>query len=198
MPVTASSSHFQQLLNTDPQEICSRIPCCYDNASGTYSLTTWGVEYSIDPAGERISAVNPDQSLHEYFVIFLIHYLLNDKEIHTFGEWISEKDMTGGPTFFRGPHAIPTEWISERFGNDLGSFKQFCTKHSGDPLDMADAAFSFALTPNIRVAVLYWTGDEDFPAEVKILYDSSLPEYFALDVVYALAVAVCDRFILKG
>lgn len=182
----------------DPQAICSRTPCCYDDASGTYSLTTWGVEYSIDPAGQSISAVSPDQSLHEYFVIFLVHYLLHDTEIHPSGEWISEKDMTGGPTFFRGPHTIPTEWISERFDNDLDSFKQFCTTYSGEPLDMADAAFCFTLTPNIRVAVLYWTGDEDFPAEAKILYDSSLAEHFALDVIYALAVAVCDRFILKG
>lgn len=198
MPVTASYSHFQQLLDADPKKICSRIPCCYDNASGTYSLTTWGVEYSVDPAGKLIAAVNPDQSLHEYFVIFLVHYLLNDTEIHISGEWISEKDMTGGPTFFRGPHAIPTEWISDRFDNDLDSFKQFCTRHSGESLDMADAAFCFALTSNIRVAVLYWTGDEDFPAEAKILYDSSLAEHFALDVIYALAISVCDRFILNS
>jgi len=198
MPVTASSSHFQQLLDTNPQELCSRIPCSFDKASGTYSLNAWGVDYSIDPAGKRIAAMNPDQSLHEYFVIFLVYYLLNDTAIQISGEWISEKDMAGGPTFFRGPHAIPTAWISDRFANDLDSFKQFCTEHSGKPLDMADAAFCFALTSNIRVAVLYWTGDEDFPAEAKILYDSSLAKHFALDVIYALAISVCDRFVLTS
>jgi len=51
--------------------------------------------------------------------------------------------MTGGSTFFHSPHAMLTEWSSERFGNDLDSFKQFCTKRFGDPYGMAEAAFSF-------------------------------------------------------
>lgn len=194
MSTIASPSHFQQLLDADPQEICSRIPCRYDSISGTYSLTAWGVEYQIDPAGKNISAMDGDQSLHEYFDIFLLNYLLNDKAPHTLGEWISDKDMAGGPTFFRGPHAIPTQRISERFGNDLDLFIQYCTALSGEPLDMADAAFGFTIVPNIRVALLYWIGDEDFPAEAKILYDKSLTDFFALDVVYALAITVCDRF----
>jgi hypothetical protein len=58
---------------------------------------------------------------------------------------------------------------------------------------MADAAYCFNIVPHIPVAVLYWAGDEDFPAESKILYDSTIGEHFALDVVYALAVGICHR-----
>jgi hypothetical protein len=58
---------------------------------------------------------------------------------------------------------------------------------------MADAAFSFSITPDIPVAVLYWIGDEDFPAEVKILYDRSITELLSLDILFALAVGVCAR-----
>jgi hypothetical protein len=43
------------------------------------------------------------------------------------------------------------------------------------------------------VAVLYWAGDEDFPAEAKLLFDKTLPNHFALDIVYALASGICEQ-----
>lgn len=194
MSAITTPTHFQQLLAEDPQEICGRTHCRYDQKRGIYSLSAWGVEYFIDPSSQRITTGDKTSPLHEYFEIFLLHYLLNRVEIRPAGEWISEKDMAGGPTFFRGPHAIPTNQISETFGNDLESFKQSCKRLSGTPLDMADSAFQFTIVPHIQAALLYWIGDEDFPAEAKILYDKSLPDYFALDVVFALAITVCNRF----
>jgi hypothetical protein len=58
---------------------------------------------------------------------------------------------------------------------------------------MADAAYSFRITTRIPVAVLYWIGDEDFPAESKILYDRTIAENLASDIIYALAVGICER-----
>lgn len=58
---------------------------------------------------------------------------------------------------------------------------------------MADAAFIFYITDRIPVAVLYWAGDDEFPAESKLLYDSTLPSHFALDIVFALAVGICEE-----
>ena len=57
---------------------------------------------------------NNTQSLHDYFNLFIIHYLLKSKEIEISNEWISEKDIPGGTTFFRGPHEIPTNLTSHR------------------------------------------------------------------------------------
>ena len=115
------------------------------------------------------------------------------KDITLLDEWVSEKDLPGGPTFFRGPHRIPTDLISERYGNDLQAFKTCCEKLDGTPLDMADAAYSFSIAADVPVAVLYWIGDDDFPAEAKILYDRSIGELLSLDILFALAVGICTR-----
>ena len=107
--------------------------------------------------------------------------------------WISEKEIPGGPTFFRGPHALPTDLITKRFGNDLAAFGKRCASLKGSPLEMADAAYRFDIVPRVPVAVLYWCGDEEFPAEAKLLFDKSIARRLATDVVYALAVGVCER-----
>ena len=125
--------------------------------------------------------------------LFIIQYLLRAKEIDIQNQWISEKDIPGGPTFFRGPHEIPTNLIAGRFGNDLDGFKQACEQLNGTPVDMGDAAYRFQIAPRIPVLVLYWIGDEDFPAEAKILYDKTITEHLASDIIFVLAVGVCNR-----
>ena len=187
-------SYFTELKDSDPKILCRKGRCNFIAELHQYSIEVWGDRYLFNLSHKRIEhvfAINPPP--HRYFDLFVMFYLLRGKDIILSGEWISEKDVPGGPTFFRGPHQIPTDLISKRFGNDLQEFKICCANMAGIPLEMADAAFSFLITPDIPVAVLYWIGDEDFPAEAKILYDKSITELLSLDILFALAVGVCTR-----
>ena len=130
-----------------------------------------------------------------FHTIFISYYLLNAKEIEIENEWISERDITGGPIFFRGMHKIPTHLIADRFGSDFNGFKHVCQHLNGIPLSMADAAFSFAVTPRIPVAIHFWEKDDEFPAECKLLFDRSISEHLALDVIFGLSIVVCERIL---
>lgn len=186
--------HFQALSQQDPKDVCRRAICGYDDSNGCYRLSVWGDEYRIFPTQSKISCMAKNShGIHDYFYLFMIHYLLQSKETELSSEWISEKDIPGGTTFFRGPHEIPTKLISLRFDNNIEAFKARCEQLHGIPLTMADAAFRFRITPRIPVAVLYWIGDEDFPAESKILYDRTIADHLASDIIYALAVGICER-----
>jgi hypothetical protein len=168
--------------------------CKYDAAAGTYGLTVWGRHYAVDPRQGRIFCASPDpEPLHPYFDLFAVHYLRSAKEIPPAGQWISEKDIPGGTTFFRGPHAVPVHVIASRFGEDIQGFIRLCEQYGGTTLALADAAFSFVITPRVPVAVLLWQGDAEFPAEAKLLYDATIARHLALDIVYALAVGVCEQ-----
>lgn len=194
MTTAADDRFFQDLTKEDPQEVCKRAVCAYDPEAGMYSLSVWRQEYAVYPHRSKVDAIGkapPDKRY--YMELFIVHYLLGAKETPLRNQWISEKDIPGGPTFFRGPHLIPTHLISDKFVNDTEMFKKKCQELGGVPMDMADASFRFDIAPRIPVAVLYWTGDEDFPPEAKILYDKSITEHLATDIVYALAVAICER-----
>jgi len=45
----------------------------------------------------------------------------------------------------------------------------------------------------IPVAVPLWEGNDEFAPESKILYDKSITEHLASDIVFALAVDICTR-----
>jgi len=194
MPEAIDSIHFEDLAACDPQEVCRRAGARYDDETGRYRLTVWGDAYAIDPGRHRIDCLSGSaQPHHDYFYLFMVHYLLSVKAVEVAGEWISEKDMPGGASFFRGPHEIPTAMIADRLEEDRGQFNQRCRQLRGIELKMADAAYGFTIAPRIPLAVLCWEGDEDFPAEAKILYDKTIVHHLALDVVFALAVGVCRQ-----
>ena len=186
--------YFQELGEQDPKDVCRRTLCKYDDENKFYTLSVWGDEYAVYPHEFKIDRItNNFQSPHDLFYLFIIYYLLKSKEIEISNEWISEKDIPGGVTFFRGPHKIPTHLISNRYSNNIKEFRKRCEQLHGIPLDMADAAYSFKITSHISVAVLYWAGDDDFPPESKILYDKTIAEHLASDILFALAVEICKK-----
>jgi len=185
--------YFQELADQKPEEVCRRALCRYDEAKRAYILNAWNDEYTISPDEGRLDRISNNENPHEYFFLFVIYYLSRAKEVEISNEWISDKDIPGGPTFFRGPHEIPTHLISTQYGNDIERFRKRCEQLHGTVLDMADAAYRFIITPRIPVAVLYWKGDEEFPPEAKILYDKTITEHLSTDIIFALAVEICAR-----
>jgi hypothetical protein len=187
-------SYFKQLLECSPEEVCKRALCQYEKDSKKYFLHVWGNRYAISP---ETCMIEPIQECayqpHEFFYLFIIYYLLNVKNIEIFEKWISEKEMPGGTTFFRGPHTIPTSLITEAYKNNVNLFKRTCEQLGGTNINQADAAFVFQITPKMPIAVLYWEGDDDFPPEAKILFDQSIIQHLKLDIIFSLAVEICTR-----
>lgn len=186
--------HFRELAKQDPADVCRRALCKYDDAKMCYTVSVWGEEYDIYPYEFKIDRIGKNvRSPHDYLYLFIIHYLLKSKEIDISREWISEKDIPGGTTFFRGHHAIPTHLISKQFGNNIKKFRKRCEQLHGIPLDITDVAYRFEITAHIPVAALYWEGDDEFLPETKILYDKTITEHLASDIIFALAVEICTR-----
>ena len=186
--------HYRELADRNPEDVCRRTGSRYDKDRQCYELEVWGDAYSIYPHERRIQRHGKDvRPVHEYLSIFMIHYLLMSLATDLENEWISEKDIPGGPTFFRGPHAIPTDLVTRTFQNDIAAFDRRCRVLRGKPVEMGDTAFRFQITKRLPVVVLYWQGDEDFPPEACMLFDQSICRFLALDVVFALAVEICIR-----
>ncbi len=191
--------HYRELAEKEPQEVCRRVGCRYDRNRQCYELEVWGDVYHIYPHAHRIQRCGKEvPAVNVYLSIFIIHYLLVDTKMVVENEWITEKDIPGGPTFFRGPHAIPTALITETYQNDIETFGRRCHVLGGTPLDMGDAAFGFQITEHVPMLVLYWQGDEDFPPQASLLLDRSIRKFLALDVVFALAVEICTRIAGSG
>jgi hypothetical protein len=186
---------FQDLLSCDPEEVTKRTGALYDEKKGAYRVSIWGNFYDVLPRQCLIKSRGKEAGAHrDYLYLFILHYLMGAKKIPVSGEWISEKDIPGGSGFFRGPHTLPTHLVAQKFGHDLPGFLSAGKRLGGIPLPMADAALSFQITPQIFVAVLLWQADEMFGSQANLLFDRTIDQHLPLDIVYALAVDVCQAF----
>ena len=194
MTNSIDSCHFQELAGKNPEDVCRRALCSYDSNKGCYALSVWGEDYNIYPVESKITRIRDGNwDINTHFALFILHYLMTSKAIPISKEWVSEKDIPGGAAFFRGPHAVPTHLIVKSYGNNIAGFSRRCEQLHGIPLEIADQTYSFRIAPRIPVAVLLWEGDDEFPAESKILFDRTIGEHLALDVIFALAVEICTR-----
>lgn len=186
---------FCDLSACDPEDVIKRTGALYDERKGVYRLDIWGRSYDVIPEQSRIIPRGEGlDTYRDYLYLFLLHYLMNAKEIPLSGQWVSEKDITGGAAFFRGPHTLPTQILAQAFGKDLQAFLDAGKRLGGTSLPMADAAFSFEITPKIPVAVLLWLGDDEFESEAKLLFDKTVEQHLPLDIIYALSVEICHAF----
>ena len=194
MTNSIDESYFIELAEKNPEDVCRLALCDYDPEKKAYQISVWGEDYGIYPNESKIVRLQDDDlDVGHLLKLFIIYYILRSKDIPISKEWISEKDIPGGATFFRGPHKIPTHIIEARYEDNIEEFREICERLDGVPLDMADAAYAFEITPRIPVAVQFWDKDDEFSAEAKILFDKTIAEQLAPDIIFCLTVEICRR-----
>lgn len=99
--------------------------------------------------------------------------------------------------FFRGPHELKTRPVALRYGTDLDGFRRAAEGLGGERLDMADAAYRFFPFPRTPVLYLLWKGDEEFPANVSVLFDRSIEQHLPADAIWGL-VNLTTGLLVKG
>jgi hypothetical protein len=113
-------------------------------------------------------------------------YLINVDGIYPVGrDIVGVRDLKEAH-FFQGPHALRTDSLLKRYGNDLQGFREAAEYLNGEPEDMADAAYRLSPYPRINLYFLLWQGDVEFPPQANVLLDRSIEKVLAADAIWAL------------
>jgi hypothetical protein len=113
-------------------------------------------------------------------------YLSNVTDVYPLGrDIVGPKDLKEGH-FFRGPHELKTAPLLDRYGKDAGGFREAAVRLSGEPVDMADAAYRLKPFPRVHLYYLFWEGDEEFPPRISVLFERSIEETLAADAIWGL------------
>jgi len=131
----------------------------------------------------------------EFFLV-LLGCLTGLKDIPLTEKWVSEKDIKGGVTFFRGPHVVLIEPIVERFEGKIDSFLRIGKQLGGKQDKIGEISFVFQVFPRIPLLYALWGKDEEFGGRAKILFDSSIEEQMPLDLIWAMT-RFCTKKIVR-
>ncbi len=73
---------------------------------------------------------------------------------------------------------------AERFQENAESFRKACQAMGGKPLPNGDVAYAIELFDGLCIAVQLWFGDEEFPPNLRFLWDENALMYIKYETMH--------------
>ncbi|KJU82845.1 Fe-S cluster domain-containing protein [Candidatus Magnetobacterium bavaricum] len=137
-----------------------------------------GRDFVIDKNGD----ITSESEASLWMKILLLIYLKMGGGVEPSGNWVSFDSLKMGnikaAAFTRECQGPLTELFKQDFGACVNAIKAIgATSVQGQP---STQAWIVRLLPNLPALIMYWQGDSEFPAEVKMLFDGTADRF--LDV----------------
>jgi hypothetical protein len=190
--------YWEKLSKLHPTDVCNRTEALYNPTWDGFVLPVYNLRYLILPKAKKILRMEwndktVEEELPPFFYLMVLVYLTEAKETKPSHTWISEKDLRGGSTFFRGPHRLHVDELQELYGKNLDTFLKAGRRLGGSEILYGDRGFSLEVFPKIPLAYILWKGDEEFPPRIGVLFDSTIESHFPLDVIWCMVAETSRR-----
>ncbi|MFA5354446.1 MAG: DUF3786 domain-containing protein [Thermodesulfovibrionales bacterium] len=152
---------------------------------GSLVIRCMGRDFRISPEGE----IESQAAMTPWMKILLLHYVRTAGKGDFTGKWVSFSELKAGMVKASAFQAECEEPLKELFDRDSGKAAAILQrlgglKQEGFP---TREAYLLSLLPKIRVVILYWPEEEDFPSRVKILFDALSDSFLDVETIIFLA-----------
>jgi len=181
------------LRNLRPEDVCRRASVQYDKTSSLYVVRSLGMDFNVFPSERRISSTSGSgelflERLEYFFRLSVLWYLVSAKDVPFTGKLVKLEDMKDGRFFAGGSHTLPLPKLASKYGNDKEGFVMKGKEFDAEELDYGDASIRLFAFPRVPVVFILWVGDEEFPHQVNLLFDSSCDEHTPIDVTWSISM----------
>lgn len=196
----ADTFHWEKLLSFHPGEVCHRTEALYQPSYEGYLLPVFNVRYLVIPKTQKILRMEwndktVEEELPSFFYLMTLVYLTEAKDIKPTHTWVSEKDLLGGSTFFRGPHQLPVKELENLYGKDPDAFLKAGKRLGGSEILYGDKGFALEVFPRVPLAYILWKGDEEFSPRAGVLFDSTIQSHLPLDIIWCMVSETSRRLL---
>lgn len=179
----------EEFAKKDPKEMaekaggeCEEVNC----GNSLVSVDLLGQEYTIHhPTGNIELPDHHNVTLVQH--ILLLHYLLNVSGVPLNNEPVSYKDIPGGQKYFSVFQKRVEMPVLNAYSKNPEGLEKACARVGGERINMGDIAFRFQAFFKVPITYIFWKGDEEFPAALQVLFDSSVKENLPLEDIVFLA-----------
>jgi hypothetical protein len=147
-----------------------------------------GRDYRVDREGVR--AVDGGKAAFTHRIV-LAHYLLHGGRGEEAGRFVPYRQLPGGADFARSMALAVEGRLAKGFSGRLTDLDRSARALGGQPAATearVDAAWRFPALPRLPLMITINDADEDFPAEAKLFYDLTAPNFLDLECLAALGL----------
>lgn len=149
------------------------------------SVTLLSAPFRIHRKTGEIQAFSEGQwqETEDYATVMTLLDLVCDSREDRFlaHRWKSMRDF--GHQFHRQLLEEADPW-AERFQAQPDRFRKACQALGGRPLPQGDIAYAIELFDGLEIALQLWFGDEEFPPNLRLLWDENALMYLKYETMY--------------
>ncbi len=151
----------------------------------SYQITLPEIEISL-PDGEAV--VLKDK-------ILLLHYLTQAKGTPLLNRVITYRELPEGISYFPTFAKRAIKPLVDHLGEEPQRVPDIARIFGGYPADYGDVAVTINAFSRVPITLVLWRGDEEFPPQGNILFDSTISDYLSTEDINVLCESIAWRLV---
>jgi len=178
----------QQCLRSDAQYrlIDSKRVIIIEYLNQSYQITLPDIEISLAEGKEEVPLRDK---------ILLLHYFTLAKGTPATNKIIAYKELPEGTSYFPTFSKRAIKPLLDHFGNEPHRLVDVAAKLGGHKANYGDAAVTINAFSRVPITFVLWRGNDEFPPEGSILFDSTISDYLSTEDINVLCETIAWRLI---
>jgi hypothetical protein len=187
----------EQMAQIAPARL-ARCAGCTRDADGALRIAFLWHTYAIDPADGSIRQADTGTAPTEFLQALILTYLITADGTAPSGHWIAYHDLPDGMFYAQAFRGYAENRLARELQGGLEAFRASAERLDGEPIAIGDAGYAFQALPRVRLAAVYWLGDEDFSSRTSILFEDTAPHYMSTDGLAVLGSHLVNALLSGG
>jgi hypothetical protein len=163
-----------------------------------YVIATPGMEISLSDSQEHGEGEAGSEDIDLKDRILILHYIITAKGTPNTGKLIGFKQVPGGLFEYASLSREVLAPLLDQFGKEPERLVEAAANLGGSEAGYGDTAVSIKAFPNVPVVIVLWRGDDEFPPNASILFDSTVSNYLSTEDMSVLCARIVEKLTLSG
>jgi len=196
----AKAEHLESLRHRIDAAVAELAALTSEEVVRRGGLTREGDGLGLELLGVRYTFSWPDLVVRtssgevcpDFLRILLLDYLRHGDGSPPTEKWIGYQELPDGAFYRQAFQGYSGDRLVRELGGDIEAFRRAAASVGGEPVEMGDAGYVFRALPNVPLAIVWWAGDDEFPANATVLFDEVAGRYLPADGLALLGSMLCS------
>ena len=143
-------------------------------------------EYVIDRDELTVKRVDDGAAPPSLMQSLILTYLHTSDGAPPIDRWMGFRELPNGLFYAQAFQSYTGAELVRDLNGDVAAFRQASEKLQAaalviGSLAIGDAGYVFQVLPRLKLAVVMWAGDDEFPSQAQALFQESAPHYLVTE-----------------
>lgn len=179
----------------DREELACRFGLEQDEKA--YYLIYFHQKYRLDKESGMLTLYEePERELTFHTVMTIYHlFYYSRPEARVSGRFVPFREVKRAAPFDPAFHKNILKPMAEAFEGHTQELVKACQALGGKKLPQGDAGYQLQSFDCMPLQMIFWDGDEEFPAQANILFDADITDFLHEETVVCLASDLFRRLL---